>query len=420
MKYIYSIIFISLLLASCSSDSSEELSFGPRTASVTLTTRSYDNNASDNELIHDWWMAFVNSSGKVVKIVERNSDVSEGVSNESFEVTIDAGTYTIYAFANMGTADPNTERFGFKEGSQMPSGIEDMTWSAVPSDDAWVPMTGKLTVDIRQQASTHFVVEVVRLVAKMQLEITNDTDNGITLNELSLLPAKTDKVNLLPDYTSLAGSPKMNPLASCTQLDRTYRLPIARGNTLTDTFYLLESTAENHQTGYYVVKMNITHDSGRREVLSALTSELQWINRNDYIILPLKIINFSLSFDILFYPPIGGYPAILVERKGDEYYANFGSSGRFVINAMVRDSKGSVLSADEYTIATLSVNDPDKIFSKNPAIAPITGEIIGELTSGSKTGTATLDFDITVTYKDSADSTPISYTFSRTLYVTRQ
>lgn len=426
MKYIIPILTITLLLFSCSrSEDDNPMQVVTKVqASVTLQALSADNSdSSGNELINSWWVAFVNSStSKVAKIVDRPSDKTGAVEREDFTVEIDAGVYDIYAFANMSNADPNAERFGFKEGSDLPEGINTQTWSTVPEYGKWVPMTGKLdNVDLRQQASTHFSIEVVRLVAKMQLEITNDTGNGVTLQKIELQPALTDMVNLFPDYTSLGNKPVMNSGATLKELVRTYSSSINQGVTFEDTpFYLLESTAENHPSGYYVVKMDIVHnDSGRTESLTAQTSELQWINRNDYIILPLKIVDFSLAFDILFYPPIGGYPAILIEEKADEYYAKFGSSGKFVLNPKVTDSTGQVLAPEEYTIKTpLEVNDPDGILSVKPSIDATTFEITGELASGDKSGTATVKFELTATYKGSDN--PVSYTFSRTLYIIRQ
>ncbi|MCM1139365.1 MAG: hypothetical protein NC453_12415 [Muribaculum sp.] len=422
MKYIFYAIISSIIFAACSESGGDEpIPYtGKVNASVTLQSRSTDiSNPAQNELINSWWVAFVNSQNKVVKIVNRPAYKTEAVETDTLNVEIDAGIYDIYAFANMSNSDPNSDRFGFREGSDKPNDIDNQTWSYVPGVGEWIPMTGKINVDLRQQASTQFKIEVVRLVAKMQFEVTNDTGNDITLQNISLQPAQVDKVNLFPDYMSLGHRPVLNDGANLSQLSKPYNEAIAHNGTFKDTFYLFESTAEGHPSEHYVVKMNILHSSGRYESISAQTYELQWINRNDYIILPLRIIDFSLAFDILFYPPIGGYPAILVEEKADEYYAKFGSSGKFVLNPKITDSSGYILAPEEYTISTpLEVNDPAGILSVKPAIDETTGEIIGELATGSKSGTATVDFEVTATYK--GGTAPISYTFSRTLYIIRQ
>ncbi|MCM1477917.1 MAG: hypothetical protein NC045_08405, partial [Bacteroides sp.] len=346
MKHILSAIIISLLLTACSGNGGDEPTpvVGKVNASVTLQSQSAtESDPPQNELINSWWVAFVNDKNKVVKIVSRPFDKTGAVPHENFNVEIDAGLYTIYAFANMSSSDPNATRFGFAEGADKPAGIDTQTWATVPQNGQWVPMTGKVQVDLRQQASTQFKIEVVRLVAKMQFVVTNKTGAGVTLQSIALQPALTDKVNLFPDYSSLGGAPDMNPGATIGKWSKDYNKHIAHTDSIIDTFYMLESTAMNHESEHYVVEMNLLHDSGRRETLTAQTSGLQWINRNDFIILPLTAVDFSLAFNILFYPPIGGYPAILIEEKADEYYAKFGSSGKFVLNPKVTDSSGYIL-----------------------------------------------------------------------------
>lgn len=410
MKYILlSIILVSsILITSCVNEDFNEESTGQVNASITIASRGFDADEDNgNELINKWWLAFVNTSGEVVKIVEKD-ELGSPVNRDSKTIGVNSGKYTIYAFANI------DDKLGFAEGQLLPDGIDLEMWTTVPSIGQLVPMSGKCTVEIKQNTNANFVVEVVRIVAKMRIRVQNATTNDFTVDTITILPALNNKAYLLPDYSSLNNAPVLPADTECTELKRILGKQVSVGDSVIDKFYLLESSAMKHPTEHYIVKMDITRKDDRKYSMSAMTNALQWINRNDYILLPLKIIDYVLDLDVMFYPPIGGYPAVMVEQKSDEYYATFSSSGKFVITPMVKDNTGIILAPNQYTIKSISVEDTNKIFSTTPKLES-TGEIIGELASGNKEGKAKVDLEIDVT-----DTNDITYSFTRTLYIIRQ
>ncbi|MCM1452136.1 MAG: hypothetical protein NC102_07745 [Clostridium sp.] len=423
MKYNISTLAMTLalaLLTACSGGAGNDepgtpSTTGPTQVSVTMKSRAGGAGEEQNELINSWWLAFV-KSGKVEKIY-RSGALGSAVHEDQCSVELMPGQYTIYGFANI-----EGESFGLVEGSAAPAGLESLTWASAPANGENMPMTGKTTAQIKQQASMRFEVEVVRLAAKMQYDIQNLTGEEITVGSASLAPAKNNgAVKLFPNYGSLGSAPDLLGGATFSEIVTPVNKKLANEQTESKTFYLLESTATGHETEHYVVKLEVTGANGKSRTLSAQTSALQWINRNDHIILPLKVIDYSMEFGVMFYPPIGGYPAVLVDHKDDEYYATFGSSGKFVINSKLIGSDGSALGAKEYLDPKknqIKVDDPQGIFSAAPAIDATTYEIIGELATGSKSGTAKAEISISV--KNSQGSTPVEYTFTRTLYIIRK
>ena len=127
----------------------------------------------------------------------------------------------------------------------------------------------------------------------------------------------------------------------------------------------------------------------------AIANELQYINRNDHIIIPIEVTDWIIEVDVRFYPPIGGYPAVITEDKNREYYITFGTEGWFEIETRVRyAAPGSPwLEKGKYQVALRDAITGDPIFEQAPAIIA-TGEITGRL--NTSTGSAKVPVAITV------------------------
>ncbi len=396
---------MALILGSCASDEPRPSS-ETTTSTVTIRTRAPQAIASDNELIRTWWMAFVDGSNVVRLVIERPSDRTEPVDYETFNFVLDKGVYTVYAFANI---PRNTSGLDFTVGNQAPD-LSTATWSTVgvPGDD--IPMTGVLrNVVLSGKTGDSFTIEVVRLWAKMCFEFTTNASHPVTVKSISMTPALTGAIKLLPDYGSLGKSPVLPAGTICSQLDRNVDINVG-SEAVSETFYLLESTAESHPTGCYPLTFGLEYADGTKSTVSALAYQLAYINRNDFVTIPVLITDWTVSLEVLFYPPIGGYPAVVVRSEDDEFYAEFGSSGLFEIAVDVTDSyTGSKLAPDRFSVS-LSVGSGSDIFSQQPVWS--NGEMIGELAEGT-TGTAVINLDITVT--DDA----IRQTYKRKLYIIR-
>ncbi len=416
--YISTLAILSLmLLAACSAKESNEPT-APTRASFVIKAAA-DPSASDNELIHTWFIAFADAHGTVRRTLERDAANTEPVDMDEFSTTLAPGTYKVYSFANIRPADLGLD---LAEGTTVPADIASRAWTADVAK--WttanlIPMTGLQTVTVTSQITQPFAVEVVRLVAKMELVFSNASDADIALHSLSMRPLGAGNIAMFPDYGSLGNAPVLRADADTATVTRTLAATLAANTErgASHTFYMLESDAAKfHPTGHYLLTLDLTHRNGEagmavRDTLTMLTPELTYINRNDHILLPVRLADYVLKMDVRFYPPIGGYPAVVNEMKGSDYYIRFGTEGVFAITPLMREGAASApwMQPSQLDIAILSVTG-DPIFTQKPAYDPLTGEITGEL--GNAQGTAVVT--LTVAVKGSQ----LSYT--RTVYIIRE
>lgn len=422
-NYISILLIMALLLCGSCSDNEPELAAESTTSTVTIRTRApQDNeaNATTDELINTWWMVFVDEQGadkgKVRLILDRPSE-TDAVSSEEVKFTIPRGTYTIYAFANI-TRESLTQtplNLTFTEGAAAPD-LSTVQWNRIGKIGDLIPMTGVLhNVSLTKEMNNTFSIEVVRLWAKLCFQFSTDTDKTITVSKLSMMPALNEGgVILLPNYTSLGGAPSLPDGTNCSLLERKdLNLTITKNAAASETFYLLESTAASHPTGHYPLSFELKYRDGATRTVNALAYQLEHINRNDFITIPILITDWTVAVGVLFYPPIGGYPAVLLEEsKDNEFYATFGSPGKFVIRPTVTSADGTIVANSDLAI-TLTTEDTDKILSQQPTYDNKTFEIIGEIASGKGTAVVTLDIGIKV-------NNTVQQTIKRKFYIIRQ
>ena len=422
-NYISILLIMALLLCGSCSDNEPELAAESTTSTVTIRTRApQDNeaNATTDELINTWWMVFVDEQGadkgKVRLILDRPSE-TDAVSSEEVKFTIPRGTYTIYAFANI-TRESLTQtplNLTFTEGAAAPD-LSTVQWNRIGKIGDLIPMTGVLhNVSLTKEMNNTFSIEVVRLWAKLCFQFSTDTDKTITVSKLSMMPALNESgVTLLPDYTSLGGAPSLPDRTNCSLLERKdLNLTITKDATASETFYLLESTAASHPTGHYPLSFELKYGDGATRTVNALAYELKHINRNDFITIPILITDWTVAVGVLFYPPIGGYPAVLLEEsKDNEFYATFGSPGKFVIRPTVTSADGTIVANSDLAI-TLTAEDTSGILSQKPTYDDKSFEIIEEIAPGKGTAVVTLDIGIKV-------NNTVQQTIKRKFYIIRK
>lgn len=444
---------VSLALCSSAACDKEEspLELTDSSVIISINTRSTQTRAdltalpaSNNEMINSWWVVFVDKTGKVAEIANSENSLSPCM-EDNVECLLPAGTYTAYAFANMTqeqlyklTGGENEDGIKFSKDAAVPKDILNKACSGIINGfhgnstiftDDNIPMSGyKENITVENTIQERFSIEVIRMLGKLEFSFTNKSKKTVSVKSIKFGDLHTGKIPLMPDYSNLKPSgasvaPKL--LSDVTTQDYTHtvtELFLDTGDEDKRThFYVRESRADNHPTGKYHFALEIERkgETSVENTLYALTEDLSHINRNDYILIPVIINDYSLKLDVRFYPPIGGYPAVILEDKDEEYYVKFGTEGYFEIFPQVIENGTVELPRDRFEITVGSLSGTSGVFTTSPAVDPETGELTGELSNTTGTSVVPLSIKVSQQNGDGTTATTESVTFSRNVYIIR-
>lgn len=435
-------IVLCTLLAACSMVDRPEYEEGyGKTVAVqgTIMTRATgtpEAAETDYELINDWWVLFVDNNNKIVKYLDRATATGNknAVEEERFFLEIPAGKYTAYSFANVTRAQVETVSGGLQEGDPLPANFDNLNYNVgylnghnFQDNNILIPMTGKQVVTFQNQGQADVELEVIRMVAKLEFRYKNASAKPITINSIKMQQSNTDVVSLLPNYTYLDNGWTIGETTGDT---RDYIRPIGQqlsksysgaAPQYTDKFYMIEAQATTNPAKRFTLALNITREGGKtEEMLYAMTQELESYYRNDHVIIPITISDYAIDVDVNFYPPIGGYPAVITTNSKEEFYCEFATQGNFVIRPKVVDTSNNYRLVYEtgdphfvYRLTSDTDSYPSDFFSVAPHIEEGTGELLGCL--GTNQGTAIVDLEITVKRNAVADQI-----YNRRLYIIRK
>ena len=473
----------------------------------------------NNEKINDWFIIFVDNNKIVRKILTRTEAGNSGaVEQETFTCILPTGTYSVYAFANISTdqlkkatgiqingeaGDPdvtivrekgtltdemveairNATWEGDKDGSEpideetstILGSQEDVAnvsvlnndnlnlWNTDATNGKAIPMTGYQVIKVRNVIEETFSIEVVRMLAKIELRFLNPTDKDVRVNGIYFSPVTVSPVSLFPkgnngigDYSFL-GNGAFTPLADAKYARLTYPLtqPVSvakassddNGNTVNGTnslsFFIKETLS--HTSGGFTIWLNVAHEGGVSEYLQYCpTVDITgYINRNDWIVIPVTLSQYDANVEAVFYPPIGGYPPITTGGPDGSQEFTFGTQGVFSLNPYVIDKlTGEYLSTSRYSVevseilsstSTTNINwnnaskiypdvTTDKgIFTTMPVkVEPYTlpYELIGELNTTQ--GSARIKLAIKVYAESNSNGTAPKHTYYKYVYIIRK
>lgn len=313
-----------------------------------------------------------------------NEQDYKGTSNSTVEL-VRGKTYTVYALANT-TPDINY---------QTNSPVDAIAMVNSTTNPNTVPMSAQTTWTIDGGTET---IELVRMVAQMQVSIVQDDNNSGT-NASTFTISDFKITDLLPATTNLYRSTKgsvtlpdnVGTLADWTQSDFTI------GNTM--NFYLHETN------GKFTVSL---HDGTRTR---SNTFERE-IPRNYILPLIIHLSDYRLDFSGSTYQhgPIG----VIKNPEIDDYTIALPSGASAVnLNIQLKDADGKTIDATwEYTLTqeetlpdlNLGVLEPDgngvlSILSNYDFPAGLTGTITLELTAtfaDDKGNAQTQKFTVTI------------------------
>lgn len=310
------------------------------------------NDPKDNEIINSWIVGFAKND-IIVAVVEDNLGENKVVEDPMGEILLPKGSdITAIAFANI---DKSLLRDRLKIGTKLPADWKNHVLSSaitnVESDDELIPMSGYQTFTVNGAGQT-VDIEVVRMLCKVEFTFLNKTQGDVKINSVTLKPVYKGDIYLFSqDGRKPAANAAAPRIPSDDQSDYGLRTLNFTDFTLGKDavvapanrkwFYIKESNAYgHHETNRFHIKVSMTRAGAAKEDLNyALAGDaLQYFNRNDYVLFPLVLTDYVPEFEVLDYPPIGGYP-VNVTADGDEFYAKFHSSGYFDISARLRDSQ---------------------------------------------------------------------------------
>ncbi len=452
-----------MLLASCSTNELDQdksnkkvkLTLALQSANHTQATRSNEYNAT-GDLIRNAYVVMTNQTSNEVEHIFNVTD------NDEFErkqvTTIDANMNATYSFVNLANlndfsnistdADGNitsltTNGITFTVGSALPTTLEESTYTAAFNNytmpTTGLPMTNNETFFVDKDQT--ITLTLFRMMGKVQLTFNNQTDKQLRLrkvvwgdlttnnsSQLYFLPKKEEGIiqckfdNLAHDTTSVT-------LFDCGT-DDAQAQTIDAGNSYTlgstaAPLYVNESKPYGTHQGFpLTLVMERLNEEGTWEKDNReAVVQLDEIKRNYVALVNVNLTNYVLKLSANSYPPIGGYPAHVMEENG-EFYVTFTGGGDFEItpklykyvnrnNPELWISLNDTKQVESYS---MQVTGATGIFSKQPQFDTTTGEILGTITPGS-TGTATIKLTVNILTGTSASGTVTTQTYTRTIYV---
>lgn len=402
-----------------------------------------DTEALPGEMMKSWFVVVV-QKGKIEKII--TSDFESGVTEvekDQVFVKLKTEATTFYSFANI-----KPEEIGLNAstsvGQPLPAGFDEQTYQMdgnsklfrqlmSPEFPNGYPMSNKQVVTITDNQQV-INLEVIRMVAKVQLSITNATDHAIVLKSITLSDVTLNgnrNIKLLPNVDSankLKGVNLADGVAKGTitlKADENNKgITIGEGATQKAYFYMNESLVDKGADGgnrYFILSLT-TVDEATGTTSNNRYAMLSWneIRRNDYLKIPIKLEDYQIRWTVEAFSPIGVLPK--VKDDGKNLSLDFGYYGEFHIKPEViklSRTGSQTLPVDEWKMGTDATGsdgwklqeqtpkgaDGVNIFDRSPAWMPSAYRLEGEM--GNRTGSAIYTMKILVRQKNGLGLNPV-------------
>ncbi len=428
---------VTLQLSALSSQTSQS-----SRSSLTRAAWETDTEALPGEMMKSWFVVVV-QNGKIEKII--TSDLKSGVTEvekDQVFVKLNTGETTFYSFANI-----KPEEIGLNAntsvGQPLPAGFDEKTYQMdgnskifhqlmSPEFQNGYPMSNKQVVNITDNQQV-INLEVIRMVAKVQLSITNATDHDIVLKSITLSDDTLNgnrNIKLLPNVDSANKLKGVNLVDGVTKGTITLTaaenngITIGEGATQTACFYMNESLVDKGADGgnrYFILSLT-TVDEATGTTSNNRYAMLSWneILRNDYLKIPIKLEDYQIRWKVEAFSPIGVLPE--VTDDGENLSLDFGYYGEFHIKPEViklSRTGSQTLPVSEWQMGTDATGsegwklqeqypqgeDGVNIFDSSPAWVPSAYRLEGEM--GNRTGSAIYTMKIKVKEQNGSGTYPI-------------
>ncbi len=403
---------------------------------ATRATGDWLDPVDSKEKIHQWWVAFVNSSNIVQELV---SGDAEGKEQDVFTFLLPPGTYTVYGFANL----DNFNALGITKGAALP----DLSKKTLATTNGWtenIPMSshsGGQTVKVQEAENQSFQVELIRAMAKLELNFINKYQQQMDILGYKITPLTKTSVSLLEPTTpsaivtaddnieahevDLQSAPLVLAKDNGTATSYVYVNETNATATSTVNQYSIQLKVQRHQT---VGGSDMTHEVEYRYGFTMNSSTVvdgvagfDYIRRNDWIRLPIVFSDYTFRVEALPFPPIAGFQSRV--ETADALSITFQTGGYIALRPMFRsntdpdgvwhsfdDSDVVFKLGEEYTenatTGAMENIDDDSgtglvltgdldIFQNYFVLYP-SGEIVGYLSNGATGGQVTVTLKVQI------------------------
>lgn len=403
-------------------------------SSRTSLTRAWetDTEAMSGEMMKSWFVVVV-QNGTIEKIITsdlKSLGVSEVEKDQVF-VELNTGETTFYSFANIKPEDIELDA-STSVGQQLPADFDEKTYQMdgncqrfhelmTPDFQNGYPMSNKQFVNITDNQQV-INLEVIRMMAKVQLSITNATDHAIVLKTITLSDVTLNgnrNIKLLPNVDSANELKGVNLADGVTK--GTITLTAAENNGITikeramqkACFYMNESLVDKGEDGgnrYFILSLT-TVDAATGATSNHRYAMLSWneIRRNDYLKIPIILEDYQIRWKVEAFSPIGVLPK--VTDDGENLSLDFGYYGEFHIKPEViklSRTGSQTLSVSEWQMGTEAAGsdgwtrqeqypegaDGVNVFDASPSWIPSAYRLEGEM--GNRSGSAIYTMKIKV------------------------
>ena len=427
---------VTLQLSALSSQTSQS-----SRSSLTRAGWETDTEAWPGEMMKSWFVVVV-QNGQIEKIItsDLKSGVTEVEKDQAF-VELNKGETTFYSFANIKPEDIGLDA-SKSVGQPLPDGFDEKTYqmdgnshlfhlSMTPEFQNGYPMSNKQMVNITDNQQV-ISLEVIRMMAKVQLSITNATDHAIVLKTITLSDVTQNgnqNIKLLPNVDSnnqlqvnLANSAKKGTITLTAAGNN--GMTIEARDKQTACFYMNESLVDKGEDGgnrYFILSLT-TVDATTGTTSNHRYAMLSWneIRRNDYLKIPIKLEDYQIRWKVEAFSPIGVLPK--VTDDGENLSLDFGYYGEFHIKPEViklSRTGSQILPVSEWQMGTdaagsdgwkLQEQKPEgadgvNIFDASPSWIPVTYRLEGEM--GNRTGSAIYTMKIKVKEQNGSGTYPV-------------
>ena len=317
-----------------------------------------------------------------------------------------------------------------------------------------IPMSNYQEIDIVAETDVDLIV--VRMLAKIEVQLFNESNSPITVNSATLTDITQDESGAIYIF------PNLNNVGTGHQHDMSYTHKDIRphisaeatvdGFTYTPatavtvpasygyeahksapahkiTFYVNESKAPTNASGLFYLSLGMKYGDGEVEYHHALINQKgsttadddawDYIARNDYRVIPVILTDWQFRIEPLAFAPIAGYPATTL--SSDALSATFSTGGPIILQPFVKkrtDSTWRDFSNTEVTFVSVSWKNDDgtdvsgigKIFTSPLTYDTQTHCIYGVL--NNTLGSGTYKTAVTVKVKLGPSDSQYDYSFT--------